>query len=66
MIEKSLINTYMNLNNSYNLNNSKFQNNLNIRANIDENLLLSISIIKERQKLLNEIHIPLGNKNEPK
>ena len=66
MIENSLINTNMNLNNSYNLNNSKFQNNLNIRANLDENLNLSISIIKERQKLLNEIHIPLGNKNDPK
>ena len=29
-------------------------------------ICLSISIIKERQKLLNEIHIPLGNKNDPK
>ena len=34
--------------------------------NFDENLLLSISIIKERQKLLNEIHSPNGNKNDPK
>ena len=34
--------------------------------NLDKNLLLSISIINERQKLLNEINQPNGNRNDPK
>ena len=35
-------------------------------TNFDENVLLSIAIIKERQKLLSEIHSPNGNKNDQK
>ena len=50
-------------NNTKNNDNNVIGNN---EKNLDDNLLLFISIIKERQKLLYEISQPNGNKNDPK
>ena len=58
------------LNNTYistsNINFDKVSNIKSNNNNFEQNLFLSISIIKERQKLLSEINYPNGNKNEPK
>jgi hypothetical protein len=50
-------------NNTKNIDNNVIGNN---EKNLNDNLLLFISIIKERQKLLYEISQPNGNKNDPK
>jgi len=50
-----------------NLNISNYSNNTNnILTNLDQNLISSITIKKERKKLLDEISQPNGNKNDAK